>query len=163
MSVKPTADPVGEVVHNSDLDRFIETMKSTLDFSNINVTWRFWKKFRLTPVTTFLLKCLDDLITYVDQVIDASGPDKKATVLWAMGEVYDYVAKQAMPVWLKPFAGAVRAYVIGVLISVAIDWIVSKYRHGDWRPTPPLDIESEWANLHSQMFGVPFNDHRPTL
>lgn len=159
--VKADMNPVGEVVKDEGILHFIEAMKRKWD--NFLVVakaqspgWKFWKSKRLVPVTTFLLKALDDLISYVDEM-DLMGPDKKATVLWAVGVIYDYVVRQAMPVWLKPFAGAVRVYVITVLLAAAIDWIVEKYRDGSWRKPA-----AEWAEVKAQLFGVP-GDHRPKI
>jgi hypothetical protein len=149
-----TNNPVGKAVDNVYVSKFVESMKALWDSTKEKVSWwKIWRKAKISTATKFLLKCLDDLIAYVDQIVDTSGPDKKATVLLAITQIYDYIIKEAMPVWLKPVASTVRGYIINSLISAAIDWIVEKYRHGDWRQTPAEEIEAQWVQLHFQMFG----------
>ena len=96
--------------------------------------WQFWKRGKTTlfSVTKFLLFSLDNLIQFVDDLIKG-GPDKKATVMAAVEKLYDYVIKEAMPIWLKPFSGAIRKFILNVIVSTSIDWIVSKYREGSWQ------------------------------
>ncbi len=161
MEIKETSNPVGEVVKTEHLNGFIESMKALWDATKTTTSWwKLWKRVSLTPVTTFLLKCLDDLIAYVDQTVDTSGADKKATVMWAVGSIYDYIIKEALPIWLKPFASSVRNYIINVLISASIDWIVEKYRHGSWRPKTAVELEAKWFDLRMELYGVP-GGHRP--
>jgi len=94
--------------------------------------WKWGRKVSLFKVTKFLIVSLDELIHAVDDIIE-KGPDKKATVLNAIDKLYEYVIKEAMPIYLKPFAGKVKDYIVNTLVSTAIDWIVSKYRDGAWR------------------------------
>jgi hypothetical protein len=156
MEVKEVPNPVGQVIQNNYIDMFVDSMKAVWDSMKTTVSWwKFWATRSLTPVTDFLLKCLDDLIAYVDQIEGASGADKKATVLAAIGKIYDYIIKEAMPIWLKPFSALVRDYVINVLISHAIDWIITKYRHGDFKPKPSDQLEAQWVMLYGQMVGLP--------
>jgi hypothetical protein len=94
--------------------------------------WEFWKKqVTLTEVTTFLLGSIDDFINMVQGLID-EGPDKKATVLKYIDKLYEYVVREAMPIWLKPFSAQIKQYIIYSIISPAIDWIVKKYQDGQW-------------------------------
>lgn len=152
MEIKQEVHPVGQVIDDEHISRFVETMKTLWDSTKEKVEWwKFWKRVSPVPVTNFLLKCLDDLIAYVDQIVDASGEDKKATVLNAIGRIYDYVVREAMPLCLVPFSGVIRAYIINTLASAAIDWMIQKYRHGNWRPKPVEEIQSQWAELHFQM------------
>jgi len=138
---KVEGDPAG-VVHNiAEMDRRIlaladewdaskeEKKKSWWDF------WKFWKwgaKIDLGSVTKFLLDSLDEFINMVDDVLE-DGADKKATVLKYIDALYEYVVKEAVPIWLKPFAAKIKEYIIYNLISTSIDWIVGKYRNGEWR------------------------------
>lgn len=94
--------------------------------------WTWFQKVNLVKATNFLLQSLDEFIQIVDQAIEL-GPDKKATVLDVISRLYDYVIAEALPIWLKPFAAPVKNYIIYILISSAIDWIVEKYRNGEWR------------------------------
>jgi hypothetical protein len=68
----------------------------------------------------------------VDVCIE-NGPDKKATVLAAIDHLYDFVGREAVPVLLRPFASKIKNYIIYTLVAASIDWIVNKYRHGEWR------------------------------
>ena len=51
----------------------------------------------------------------------------------AVDFLYDYIVREALPIWMRPFAGKIKEYVINVLVSASIDWIVSKYREGIWK------------------------------
>jgi len=95
------------------------------------------KKSGLKIATKFLLDCVDELVMLVEEYI-ASGPDKKATVLAALSMLYDFVVFNALPLWLKPFAGQIKTFIITVLVSELIDFVVSKYKKGSWiKPTLP--------------------------
>ena len=130
MFVKEQADPVGK-------KQFVESVEALLD-----LYMRLWDqkkstrsalfRFDASKVTNFLLRAVDDFIVAVDSS-NILGQDKKATVLYAMDRLYDYVSREALPLWLVPFAGVVKQYVVYVLVSNAIDWIVSKYKDG-WKP-----------------------------
>jgi hypothetical protein len=50
-----------------------------------------------------------------------------------------------MPLWLAPFAWTIKQYVIYVLVSNAIDWLVSKYQKGDLRPRTMMAWEVKKA------------------
>jgi hypothetical protein len=54
--------------------------------------------------------------------------------LAAVGIIYDYIVVQALPFWLKPFSTRLRSLIIDTVMSIAIDWIVSKYNNGVWIP-----------------------------
>ena len=147
-------NPVGTAIENEHISSFVDSMKALWDSTKEKTSWwKVWREAKISAVTKFLLKCLDDLIGYVDEIVDTSGPDKKATVLLAITQIYDYIIKEAMPIWLKPFASVVRSYIIDSLIAASIDWIVEKYRHGDWRKKSAEEIEAQWVQLHLQMFG----------
>ena len=94
----------------------------------------FWKssKLGLVAVTNFLLVALDNLVNYIDDKLE-SGPDKKATVLASVEKLYDHVIKEAMPIWLKPLSPSIKNLIINVVLSSSIDFIVDKYRNGNWR------------------------------
>lgn len=94
--------------------------------------WRWGTKVSLSAVTKFLIGALDDLIGLIDDKLEL-GPDKKATVLDAIDRLYEYVVREALPIILRPITGKVKNYIVYTLISVAIDWIVDKYRNGEWR------------------------------
>lgn len=97
--------------------------------------WKWGQNVSLFKVTDFLIKSLDRMIEIVEEAVDL-GPDKKATVLNAISRLYDYVVREAIPVWLRPFSARVKDYIVNVLVSTAIDWIVDKYNNGEWRNKP---------------------------
>ena len=74
---------------------------------------------------------LDTLIVYMVQQ-NISGPDKKATVIKNMSDLYDSVVSPMIPIWLMPFNPSIKNFVIKVVISHAIDWIVEKYKNQSW-------------------------------
>jgi len=126
--MKDEANPVGQVIQIQAVDHYVEELIKEWDESKEAVPWyKVWYRISFTRVTNFLMDAIDDLICYIDGVVDR-GADKKATVLAAIEKLYDYVIKEAMPIWLKPFAGSVKGYIIHHLISNAIDWMVDKYR-----------------------------------
>lgn len=130
--LKDTTDPVGEAKLDDAINNYVSVMSAEWDKANEAIPWwKVWKKKSFTRVTHFLLGAIDELIIYADQ-LDIGGPDKKATVLLAISILYDYVIKEALPIWAKPFAGYIKQYIIYTVISVAIDWIVAKYREGFW-------------------------------
>lgn len=163
IEIKTETKPIGNVVKDSQLNFFIETMKKLWDTTKVKSSWwRIDKKVNLTFATNFILKALDDLIAYVDKMDGVPGSDKKATVMWTISCIYDYVIKEAMPIWLRPFASAVRNYILNHLISSSIDWIVSKYRNGNWNAKTTDEVEAQWVQLHAQLFEVPM-DRRPKV
>lgn len=147
--VKDESNPVGTAYIDENIDNFIKIMSDEWDANKENIPWwAFWKRISLTRVTNFLLGTIDDLIAYVDDVID-NGPDKKATVLNAIDNLYDYVVREALPIWLKPFSSVIKKYIINEIVSPAIDWIVQKYRNGDWRKKTATELVALWGHTSS--------------
>ena len=141
LNLSQEPNPVGEVHHVDAVEEQLIALAAQWDEQLEEQVWRWyyyampWKwgrKVNLFQVTDFLLKSLDGLIAMIDDKVDL-GPDKKATVLNAIDRLYEYVIKEALPIWLKPIAGKVKNYIIFTLVSVAIDWIVDKYHNGEWR------------------------------
>lgn len=162
MEIKVETDPVGNVVRDEALAKFIEAMKAVWDENKEDVPfWKFWKRISLVPVVNFLLGCLDDLIVYFIQT-QIPGEDKKASVLNSIGSIYDHIIVSALPIYLKPFGPVIRSVIINVILSSAIDWIVKKYTDGFWNPKPQEEVVAQWTQLHAQLFGVP-EDHRPKV
>ena len=146
LELKMMNNPVGTAHQIDCVDRHVRMLCEKWDeqkeLEESTPWWKWWANLgtrQLVKVTNFLIKALDDLIQLVDREVD-DGPDKKATVLMAIGALYDYVIREAMPIWLRPFAARVKDYVVNTLISSAIDWIVGKYRHGSWREDIPDPI-----------------------
>ena len=136
MKIKILSDsPVGESHKVDIIDEYIDLL---IEHWNKNVVdqdapwYKFWGGVSLYDVTQYLLFALDQFIHMVDDIIE-KGADKKATVLDAIEKVYDYIIKEAMPWWLRPISGKVKNVILNVVISSSIDWIVAKYRSGEWR------------------------------
>lgn len=87
---------------------------------------------KVSGAISFMLCAMDDLIVAAMEAA-ISGPDKKATVLEALGRLYDFIAPDILPIWAKPFSVPLRNFLINVLLSVAIDWTVAKYKESHWR------------------------------
>jgi len=127
---------IGEVKTTSEIQEFVDNMAKEWDQGKTSTTQSKWLGFGKTSmvnVTKFLIYCLDGLIILADKVID-DGPDKKATVLAAIAGLYDYISIDALPFLAKPWAGGIKMFIIYTVISLAIDFIVSKYKEGAWRP-----------------------------
>lgn len=140
MFVKEHADPVGQ-------PRTIEAVEAMLQ--NYMLLWdqsktvrSAWRRPDTSRVTNFIMRALDDFIVVVDNS-GILGADKKATVLIATARLYDYIMREGLPIWLLPFSGVVKQYIIYVLVSNAIDWIVSKYQAGKWgrREIKPWEVK----------------------
>lgn len=111
------------------IDKFAQEWQETVQTSK---GWFFNYKGTLSDVTKFLIKCLDELINSIDELVE-SGADKKVTVLAATAAIYDFIIKEAMPFWMKPFAEPIKKFILNIIISNSIDFIVEKYRNGSWR------------------------------
>lgn len=160
MEIKNTVDPVGQPQQDEFVQNFIDTFKKIWDDTKVDVPWwKFWKRINFTPVTNFLIKALDDLVAYF---IEASipGQDKKATVLDTVGKLYDYIVM--VPLFLRPFSGSIRNYIINTLVSASIDWLIEKYNNGQWKPKTQEEVVSQLVTLNAQLFGVP-GGHRPVI
>lgn len=144
--VETTVNPVGRVVAVPGLDALVAKMKDGWTGVKQGLARVPW-----SAVTNYLLKCFDDLIVYLVEH-DIPGADKKATVMNAVGQVYDWVIAGMLPVYVRPFSGLIRGFVVNNLASAAVDWVVAKYNNGAWHPQPAASVLSLW--------GVP-GGHRP--
>lgn len=89
-------------------------------------------KLFLSNATAFLLNCLDESINLVEECI-SNGVDKKSTVLLIMTYLFDKIISNSMPIYLKPFNILIKKFVINILLSILIDFIVNKYNNGSWK------------------------------
>jgi hypothetical protein len=127
---KDKANPIGSIHKINEIENKISHYMQMWD--ELKKVKSFWKpKIDFSKITNFLLFALDDFINIIS-IIEIPGKDKKATVLDAIDRLYEYTIKEAMPFWMKPFAGAVKNYIIYILVSNAIDWIVLKYQ-SSWK------------------------------
>ncbi len=129
---KITTNPVGEVKIIDQMEEFLNgLLEKWLEENPPTPWWRVWSKAKIgfVKITAFLLNGIDELIKLAESLIE-SGPDKKATVMDAISRLYDLIIREAIPIWLKPFSPAIKNFIINVVISYAIDWIVEKYNNG---------------------------------
>jgi len=130
---KDRANPVGVIHKVAEIEEKLIKYSRMWDEQRAKGFWG--SKSDRSRLTHFMLVALDDFITSV-AILSIPGPDKKATVLDAMDRLYEYTVREALPIWLRPFAEPVKQYVIYILISFAIDWAVQKYREGSWNKAP---------------------------
>jgi hypothetical protein len=139
-------NPVGKSVNVPGLDDLIAKMAEV------------WKDLKAkgsvnsAMAVQFLNRCVDTMVVYLVEH-EIPGEDKKATVLESISKLYDIVMIGMLPMYLKPFAKAIKGFVMSILISNGIDWIVEKYNNGNWHPQATTEVLSLW--------GVP-EDHRPS-
>ena len=137
MEIKSKSNPIGIVQNIPEIENKVINLiqKWNEKIKDVSSNWLhktgLKSKVALSLATSFLLNALDELILITSETI-ISGPDKKATVLGALDQLYDLVIKEALPIWLKPFATLLKQYIIYSLASYAIDYIVSKYKDGIW-------------------------------
>jgi len=126
MNPNPVGNPVKSVLADS-----VHEVVQTWELNNPSPSW--WKRIKghWIKAVSFLVAAGDFLIRRVDGLLE-SGPDKKATVLEAMEEIYDKIVAPYLPIWLKPFNSKIKHFVIYVVASIMIDFFVGKYRGGNW-------------------------------
>lgn len=119
------------------IQKYIEFRKNTWTKSVTETPW--WAVWRKTssvlPMTKFLIETLDQLIQYFAQYSKMAGADKKALVMVAIGELYDYLSAQCFPLWLKAVSPMLKSVILSQVISPSIDWIVAKYKESQWNIT----------------------------
>jgi hypothetical protein len=136
MKFKLTANPIGEVKNLADIDDYvnsvIEEWKAEYVLEDAS-WWQWWKKTSagFAEITAYILNGLDSMIKFVDNIIE-SGPDKKATVMASVEKIYDFIVTNALPLWLRPWNPAIKAFIFNIIISYTIDFIVDKYNNGIW-------------------------------
>ena len=137
---------LGQVQEIPQVNDAVMSLVAKWDLTSESVQTSWWRigtaSVNFKNAAKFLLDCVDELVALVEAYIQ-SGKDKKATVLFAVALLYDYIVAQALPVYLKPFAGKIKNFIIGVLVSELIDFIVSKYRAGAWKESPPVETTKE--------------------
>jgi hypothetical protein len=133
---KENANPVGVAHKIAEIeDRLVKYAR----FWDEHRVAGFWgSKIDRSKLTHLMLAALDDFITTV-ALASIPGPDKKATVLDAMDRLYEYTVREALPIWIRPFAEPVKRYAIYILVSYAIDWAVEKYKSGSWTKGEALE------------------------
>jgi hypothetical protein len=139
VEIKNNLNPVGTVANVPGFNDLVEKMKAK---------WLELKKqigdTNAAIVIQFLSKCLDDLIVYLVEH-QIPGQDKKATVINAFSKIYDVVVVGSLPIFLRPFNSTIKNFVINVLLSHFIDFIVEKYNSGSWSPKATTSVLAFWG------------------
>lgn len=135
--VKQNLNPIGSIHKLDQIEEKISDLCSLWDATNKKpdnwlTKYGLKSKLNLILVTNFLLGALDELVSTIDLLLE-SGPDKKATVLNGLDRLYEYIIKEGLPLWARPFAAPLKNYIIYTLASGTIDWMIEKYRNGSWR------------------------------
>lgn len=142
-------NPIGEVKFLPEIEKMVNSLATDWKDKVLAETgelkwWQFWRSgASLHTAAVYVIGSVDKLVDCVEGVI-SGGSNKKATVMYAVGLLYDYVVKECMPIYLKPFAGKLKKFVIDVIVSNAVDWMVSKYRAGAWNQDPvaePAEVD----------------------
>ena len=126
-----TTDEVQEALKK--LAIFVDDAKKQWDAQNPNPkSWFGINSGALLKATTFLISVTDELIQYVETIIE-KGPDKRAAVILTMGQLFDYVMQSFAPLWLKPMLPVIKQIVVTIVIGNLIEFIVAKYKAGYWK------------------------------
>lgn len=140
-------EPTTSQVYFQELiQKYIELRKNTWTKSVTEAPWwAIWRKTSsVLPMTKFLIETLDQLIQYFAQYSEMAGADKKALVMVAIGELYDYLSAQCFPLWLKAVSPMLKSVILSQVISPSIDWIVAKYKDSVWNTssnTQAMDLK----------------------
>ena len=137
MKMQAESNPIGAIQKTAEFEEKIIALSNDWDEKIKTISKKWWSlnKTKISLATIFLLNSLDELIIFANEVVISSGANKKATVLDGIDKLYDYVALEAFPIWLHPFATLIKQYVIYTMISSFIDYIVEKYKDGSWNKT----------------------------
>jgi hypothetical protein len=117
------------------LDDAIKEVLAVWKESAPESTWWTRAKGAWFTAVGFVIEAVDYLIRRVDDLLE-KGADKKATVLKSLETVYDAIVPPLLPIWLKPFNSKIKHFVVYVVASLMIDFIVGKYRTAAWLPEP---------------------------
>jgi hypothetical protein len=141
------ADPVGKVRNIDAIEQKVLAYKKIWDSMKSSKT--LWAGKNSSKITNFIMIALDDMISTAALLTESiPGPDKKATVINAVERLYDYTVLETLPVYLLPFSPIIKKYVIQVLVSNSIDWIVLKYKDGNWKLEKPVGAVKPWSGKY---------------
>lgn len=93
--------------------------------------WHKEEPDSLAKSSIFVLDSLDNSINLVEE-LTISGKDKKEVVLFIMSTFFENVISKSMPAYIYPFEKIIRVFVIKVVLSAFIDFMVKKYNEGSW-------------------------------
>ena len=109
-------------MNNKEINIFLDTLSKR---------WYQEDPDSLSKSSFFVLNSLDESINLAEQ-LGGNGKDKKEIVLFIMSTFFENVLSKSMPAYLYPFERIIRVFVIKVVLSAFIDFIVKKYKEGSW-------------------------------
>lgn len=118
--------PVGNVKNIPEIKKNVDDLVKTWEENKLQ---NQPSKFR--NAANFILHGVDHLVLMVDNLIP-QGSDKKATVISYIIILYDKIVYPSLPIWMKPFAFGIKTFIIDIMISILIDFIVKKYHDAEW-------------------------------
>lgn len=141
------SDEVQEVLNS--LDAYLTHLRDEWDAED-DTGGRGWvaiNRTRLINGTSFIIRSLDRMVQFVEDLIP-EGKDKKAAVLLVTTNLFDYIVVQAFPLWMKPFVPTIRRIIVQVVVASMIDFVVGKYRENTWRmEDATTDVTKEEVNV----------------
>lgn len=109
----------------------IDVIKDKID--EIIQIWKSSAKRVWAGAVYFMVQSVDLLINFIESLPEPlPGEDKKATVLAAMDKLFDAIITPLMPFLLRPLTSRFKRFFVYTVISIVIDWIVSKYNNSHW-------------------------------
>lgn len=124
------ANPVG-VSYLDLIKKEIDEVIAVWNQHNPTSSWWSRAKGAWVSAVKFVMRATDYLIKVVEEKVPG-GANKKATVMAAIGLLYDSIVAPLLPAYLKPVNSRIKVFVLNVLVSLTIDFIVEKYRDGSW-------------------------------
>lgn len=85
----------------------------------------------LGKMSSLTLEILDDSINFAENYFK-SGKEKKDVVLYIMSSILDNLILNTLPAYVLPFERIIRIFLIKIVFSVSIDFIVKKYNQSSW-------------------------------
>lgn len=114
------------------LEGYLQDFKARWDLQKPKIqSWLSLPHSYVLQIFNFIVSAADELILFL-ATTNLANTDKKSAVMAVLNNLYDYVAAQALPIWLRPFNGSIKKILINVLISNLIDFMVEKYKSGFW-------------------------------
>ncbi len=140
-------ETTGVVYDVVDIDKkIIEAIDEwDANLTTTEVSWILRRKATIIKAVLYIIRWTDVFINLVEGQIE-NGPDKKATVIRAIGLIFDYSAKESLPFFLKPFSGYIKKFIVDTVVSGFIDFVVNKYNNGFWKKTKEGNTNGQTNN-----------------
>ena len=75
-----------------------------------------------------------DFVSGIKYLINSlDGKSKKEIVIYIISALFDEIIVKNLPIYLFPFNKIIRIFIFKIVIDQGIDFIVNKYKQGDWK------------------------------